>query len=386
MRKADLNAVKRRSGGRTRSDRRTLSVYSVQEAKGADSAGSREGMETRRRGLFDVALPGVLVIIVALGLGGASFAGDGKWSVRLEPMYMEVYGHDQHVLTIHEIDFGSTPQLDNRTAVNLDTDAGTAIRAELQYTKEKWGWGVDVFSLLTSQGVPDQSAAADGPSGPINQVVFETADRSYMSADPSQVLYYNVLEDTSLQMWTVDFYGIRTLADKPNSGIDLQFGIRFGDFDNDYRAVVGLRDAGGTRYDASSNYPRMQGPLVGLSGNVQWGKSSVQGYIGQSLLIGNVELTHTSRDFFGPFGDEPAFFAQERLHTEKDVAIPITEFRVNWTYKVSKLLSLGVGANTSAWWDVPVPPGVTPIENGNQMLSENTLVLFGLAGAVVFTF
>ena len=93
-----------------------------------------------------------------------------------------------------------------------------------------------------------------------------------------------------------------------------------------------------------------------------------------------------AREFRGPFGETPAFFAQESFAALKDVAIPITEFRIDWTYRINKRLSLGVGANTSAWWDVPVPPGVIPIADGQEALHENTIVLFGVLANVQLTF
>jgi hypothetical protein len=340
----------------------------------------------RGRWAFEIAVLAAVSMVLVLAVASPAHAGDGKWTLRLEALFMEVHGHDQHVLTIHEIDLDSTPQVDNKTGVNLDTDSGLAYRGEFRYTRGKWGWGLDFFWFNTSQATPNLTAAADGPSGPFNQVMFEIADRHYTSSDPSEVLFYGVLEDTDIAAWTLDLYGVRALAETANSGIHLQFGLRFADFDNDYRAVVGVQDVGGTRLDASSNYDRMNGLLVGLIGDVRLGRSHIVGYIGQSLLLGSVELTSMSREFTGPFSETSTFFTEEVFRTEQDVAIPVTEFRLNWTYRISKLLSLGVGANTSAWWDVPVPPGIIPIEGGDEVLHENTIVFFGLLGAVVLTF
>ena len=267
-----------------------------------------------------------------------------------------------------------------------ETIRARAYRDEVQYTRKQWRWGVDIFWFDTAQSAASRTAAADGPSGPVNDVVFQVADRSFTSSGPSEVLYYSVLEDTDLAAWTVDLYGMRTLAGNSDSGIHLQFGLRIGDFDNDYRAVVGMQDATGSRLDASSNYDLMMGPLVGLAGDFHSGRNHIEGYIGQSVLLGSVELTSMSREFTGPSSDAPSFYAQETLSTVKDVAVPITEFRLNWTYRLSKLLSLGLGANTSVWWDVAVPPGVIPIEGGDGALHENTIVFFGVLGVVELRF
>jgi len=338
-----------------------------------------------RRGASYITISAVLAITVALGVGSSTHAEEGKWSIQLEPMYMDAYGHDQHVLTIHEIDFGP-PSLDTKTGVTLDTTAGTAIRGGFQYSRNRWSWGMDLFSFITSQDTDSLTAAADGPAGPIDEVIFEVADQAYASTDPSEVLFYDLLEDTDLAVWTVDFYGTRALTDKSESGVYLQLGLRFADFDNDYRAVVGIEDDQGTRFDASSNYDRMTGPLIGLSGDVEFGRNCIKGYVGQSVLFGTARLTNRARDFTGPFSETVTFDSEEMLGKDQDVAIPVTELRIKWTYRVNKILALGLGANTSVWWDVPVPPGVVPIEGGHGVFHENTIVFFGMAGVVELTF
>jgi hypothetical protein len=56
--------------------------------------------------------------------------------------------------------------------------------------------------------------------------------------------------------------------------------------------------------------------------------------------------------------------------------------RLSWVYGLSDVFSLGAGVHTSTWWNVPVPPGVVPLENGSAALDENTLTLFGVMGIV----
>lgn len=318
-----------------------------------------------------------LAIIIAVAAGSAH-AGDGKWTLRLEPMLMDVYGHDQHVLTVKEMT--SDPLVVDSSAVALDTDSAFTFRGELQYTRKQWGLGVDLYWFSTSQ-----YAESRGAAGANDEVVFEVADRSYTSLGPDDALFYEVLEDTEIASWTVDLYGMRTLAEKPKSGIQLLFGIRFGDFDNDYRAVVGIESTAGTRLDASSNYDLMMGPLVAVAGYAECGKSRIKGYLGQSVLLGAVELTSMVRDFNGSFIGEPAYISQETFRLEQDVAIPVTELRVSWTYRISRYLAAGIGAHTSVWWNLPVPPGAIP-SAGSDALDENTLVFYGLLAGIELTF
>jgi hypothetical protein len=68
------------------------------------------------------------------------------------------------------------------------------------------------------------------------------------------------------------------------------------------------------------------------------------------VLLGDAELSNMSREFTGT------------------------------STKVS------TGAHTSTWWDVPVPPGVTPTEDGDEALHEDTVIFFGLLGGLKFTF
>ena len=328
-----------------------------------------------------------LVMSIALfGSSAPADAAEGKWSFKIEPMSMDAYGHDQHVLTIHEIDLAA-PRQESKTALSLDTDADLAYRAEIQYRKDGWGLGADYFLFLTAQSGEDRTAS---PSPPIDEVVFEVADRRFTSSSPNNTLFYGVLEDTDLEVWTADIYGIRTLSETSGNSLDLQLGVRVGDFDNDYHAVVGVQGVGGLLMDSSSNYGLMFGPLVALSGNIRRGRCHIEGYIGQSVLLGDAELSSISREFTGTFteGSTPTIVSQENFRKEPDpnVAIPITEFRVKLTYELTRRISVGVGAHTSTWWDVPVPPGIVPAEGGDQALHEDTVIFFGLLGSLKFTF
>ncbi len=175
---------------------------------------------------------------------------------------------------------------------------------------------------------------------------------------------------------------MKSLTRSEDAGLDLQLGLRNADFDNDYHSVVGVENVEGSLVDASSNYGRMMGPLVGLSGDVRLGKSTLRGYIGQSLVFGTAELDQMTRDFVGPYTSKPTIIAQESFAKAQDTSIPITEFRLSWLYPITGRLSLGASANTSIWLDVPVPPGVTPDPGGGLTFAESTIRYFGLAVAL----
>lgn len=339
----------------------------------------------RRRGVLTAT---TLMFLAAVAAVGPARAGD--WTLLIEPTLMDAYGHDQHVLNIHEIVIDPAHTADTTTGVNLETEDSVAFHSELRYSADTWAWGVDVTVFYTDQGTPDRTAAAGEA---IDQVVFAVADRSFISSDPSEVLFYGVLEDTSLQTWTVDLYALRTLTEGPGSKLQLQLGLRTADFDNDYRAVVGIQDVGGRRLDASSNYDRMIGPLLGVIGRAQFGRSTVETAIALSVLLGSVELESMAREFTGPLSvafpveaEIPTTTSTETFKALEDVAIPVADLRIKWTYRITGWLALGVGASSSTWWDVPVPPGVVPGDDGLDTQHENTIVFFGMAGIVELTF
>jgi len=192
------------------------------------------------------------------------------------------------------------------------------------------------------------------------------------------------VEDTDLAAWTADLYGLRTLSETSDSKLKVQFGLRNADFDNDVHTVVGIEDVEGALTDASSNYDRMIGPLLGLSAETRVGDGVLRGYLGQSIVFGSADLTGMIQDFVGPAGASPSVTGVELFRTNKDVAIPITEFRINWLYPVTPSISIGVAVNASIWWDVPVPPGVVPISGGSGLFRENTVSYFGLGLAVKY--
>ena len=331
-----------------------------------------------------------IVAVVSLGPagGGAIGAEESEWALRLEPMYTDAFGNDRQVLRVRQLDLDATPATDTATPVDLDTEGTLANRFTVQYSRAKWeDWtlGLDFIFFGTAQGRPARTGAADGPAGPIDQLIFEIADRSFTSSDPAEALTFDVITDTDIAAWTMDFYGIRTLAEAPERKLFLLLGLRNADFDNDYHGIAAIESVNGSLVDASSNYDAMQGPLIGLIGELQLGKNTLTGYIGQSVVFGSANLSRTISDFTGPVGDPLATVAQETYRRIHDVSIPITEFRVRWMHPVSRRFSVGATANASIWSDVPVPPAIEPGASGGS-LDRNTIVFFGLGAALEYRF
>jgi len=338
---------------------------------------SASGRDRSRCNAISLAARGIAVLSISCG----TFAhADSDWSLLFEPMYMDVFGHDPHVLTVRQFDDDAIPQAQAKTPVSLDTESGLAYRFEARRVADDWTLGLDFFWFNTGQGRPTRSASA---STPFERIEFEVSDRTFTADAPGETLTFSVLEDTDLIAWTVDVYANRKLVDGETARLDFQFGLRNADFDNDFHAVAALQGVGGTQIDASSNYPRMLGPLLGLSAEARLAGSVLRGYLGQSLIFGTAELRRFTTDFSGAV-DSPTIVNVERFAQDRDVAIPITEARLNWLYPLGEHFHLGVSANASLWWDVPVPPGVTPGTGADTRFEEKTIVYFGLAAAVKF--
>ena len=330
------------------------------------------------------------VAVVSIGVAGGSAIGaeNSEWTLRLEPMYTDAFGNDRQVLHVRQLDLDATPSTDTGAPVTLDTEGTLANRFTVQYRRANWqDWtlGLDFIFFGSAQGRPGRTAAADGPSGSIDQVVFEVADRSFTSNDPAEALSFDVLTDTDIAAWTMDFFGIRTLAEAPERKLYLLLGLRNADFDNDYHGIAGIDSVNGSLIDASSNYGSMQGPLIGLIGEMQLGENTLTGYFGQSVVFGSANLSRTISDFVGPAGDPLTIVAQETYRRIQDVSIPITEFRVRWMHPFSERFSVGATVNASIWSDVSVPPAIEPGVAGGG-IDKNTIVFFGLGAALEYRF
>jgi hypothetical protein len=318
-----------------------------------------------------------LALCAATGVSAG--AEEGRWSIQLEGVYTDAAGHDPHVLSVHEIDASSG--FDSSTGTLLETESDLGFRIRVEYSRGNWTWGFANWVFYTDQSAPVISRSADSGTS----LELDVPGATFVSSGPDEVLFYRVLEDTSVQTWTVDLYATRRLVQSEGGTLGLKLGAKFGDFDNDYRTAAGIEGIEGVRFDASSNYGRMMGPLVGIVGDLAVGRSSLRGSLAQSVIFGDVDLSTMTREFVGPFGESPEFVSETTFATTTDVAIPVTELELEWLYPVWTHLAVGVGVSASAWWDVPVPPGVS-VSGGPNALAENTIIYMGLSGIVRFDF
>lgn len=295
------------------------------------------------------------LLALALSAAPAARADEDSWRVELEPVWATVTGHDQHVLT------RATPGGDQ--AVRLDTDSSLGYRVAVRHDRGRWGYGLDFFTHHTEQnGGPLTEAAAAGGGA----LVFEMPHRSFVSTGPDEVLYFRTLDDTTVQYWVGDLFASRRFGsgDGPWS---LVFGVRNADFDNDHRAIAGVGEIGGTRLDASSNYSRMIGPMIGVAATWERGRHVFELDLRQSVVFGDIELTRTLRDFEGPPGafggppeEVPPAPIEELIKTTDSIEVPMTDLMLAWRYALGEHWTVGARFAATAWWGLEVPPGVVP--------------------------
>jgi hypothetical protein len=298
-------------------------------------------------------------------------ADESPWRLRFEPVFVDVGGHDPPL-----VGTGSG-------TLDLETDSGVGYHFELRRDRrQRWGWGVDFFWYTGTQNVTRQTASGDAGS----PVTWDIADGTFTSSSPDEVLFAERLTDTDLNAWTVDLYALRTLSSTDRGAVQLLFGVRNADFDNDTRAVVGIEATGGTRIDASSNYGRMIGPLVGIGLDRTRGKHRFELTLTQSAVTGDAELNAAQSDFVGDFaGESQEFTAIRSFSRPKSVTIPITELRARWSHALTPVVALGLGAHVSAWIDVAIPPGVRP-DGSLDTTCEETITYSGVVAAIEFGF
>ena len=180
---------------------------------------------------------GALLLLAAPALPAAD------WTLRLDAASTGTYAHDRHALTIGSRDTSAVPILEQSAGIEVENPRSVNFGFGLRRVEDGSGWGFDFFYFgVTADGI---RRSASGTA--TNEVTFAASDQSYSSTSAADVLYYRLREDNRLEMWTGDFYYIRALG----PGLELQAGLRFGDFDNDYRSVLGVETSEGTFLDCA---------------------------------------------------------------------------------------------------------------------------------------
>lgn len=348
---------------------------------------------------------GVLLSLVA----PPSCANEEEWNIHLEPMYMAAYGNDTRIADIVAIstDLGSGGRFSQTasSAVNLGMNDNFAIRGELEYRKNGWGWGASGWGVNANgakSGGPFNSDFILGP-GPTPPTVNETQVILWNETLFSPPIRQNGLAfqaKNNLDIWNTDLYAIRTLAKNTENQLDLTFGVKIGNMDNKRQESVdnafffssfpgvGILTIGKARHTSQANFNVMAGPSIGIKSLTRFGKHKVEGLLNQSVLIGEIEQKASFQLETAGVGFAPEFSSQTFSRKGTDV-VPITEIKFKYMYEVTDHLSLGFGAFASIWWNVPLSPEFSHVSSfnpGTWKLRESTLSFVGGMGSISYRF
>lgn len=361
----------------------------------------------------------VIAVLMLFAMVNTSLAGEGKWSIQIEPMWMDVKGNDVHVGDVFNYmeDTRVIPIMRygaSFSPINLDMKDRITLRAEVNYRKNQWGFGLSGWWFNTDASV---SGRVTTPPGTPPTLIYVSGVRMW---DHTIMPVINELEASrfspvdywaknDLGVWTIDISGIRTLAEKKDSNIDLTFGLKLGQLDNNRNEGQRQREFiyhlfGTGRHSDSSltgeskskaDYGLMAGPALGLSGKAKYKAFGLEGLLNQSLLIGSVEQSGNFRGIDdewvvtgpvgGPFtrvGRVEYFEGNFPFSKKETVALPVTEAKLKLSYDVTNNVSIGLGGFASIWWNAPVAPKWSmPAEflggGAGWRLQERTLTFYG---------
>ena len=308
-------------------------------------------------------------LLALCALGTDSAAGqEGAWRFQIEAINMGVFGNDVHEATVLTADFNALPAVEDAEGVDVELEDETALRVEIEYMRNQWGWGFDAWWFDTSGAVGRSGLTS--PSFPFvtTSVLSEVPGLTDL-APPAGLGELNFNAENQLEVWTADLYAIRTLAEKPASEINMTWGLKFGVLENS-RAEVLENTFFPTEvvHGSATESSTLVGPMVALQGRARFGRQRVEGFVSQSVLIGDVDFDALLTFMAGDLVTERVTFTKSET-----VAIPVTETKFKWLYDVNDRVAVGLGVFASVWWDAPV----APLLAFPPRLEENTIVFAG---------
>jgi hypothetical protein len=373
---------------------------------------------------------GLMLSIMLVVGASVCYAEEGEFSIQLEPMYMDVKGNDLHVGDVfrYREEFSVDP-FGNFTEhygtsydpINLDMGAGFTLRTEIAYRKNQWGIAASGWWFNSDDSVSGRVTTPPEVDTATGYIYYENGVRMW---DHTLWPLYNELEDSfsspvdfwaegDLHIWTGEIFGTRTLAEKKDSYIDLAFGVKVGRLDIDREEGQMQRGYDEAYYGeayyiifdnlatltskSKADYNVMAGPMIGFQGKGKYKRIGVEGFINQSLLLGNVDQTGSFTDIDhelwidGSTGEviyHDVYTGRYPFSKEETFAIPVTELKLKFLVDITKNIALGAGGFASIWWDAPVAPtwsvpgDWTGGEGTGWRLQESTLIFYGAMASV----
>jgi hypothetical protein len=337
------------------------------------------------------------IVSSLLGLSENTCYAQQPWSIQLEPMYMDVFGNDEHVANISTTTTTTTrvfspdpPPIGTTTftststttteSIGLDMEGDFTLRGQIEFAPSQWGVGLSGWWFDNDDSVGrDLNSGPTPPALPFpppptstttSTSVIYSSNNFFLVAPPSDS--GSVLRTSAkgeLEVWNVDVYGIRRLVEGQNIHVNITFGAKLGTIDKELSESATQTPATTVfdgrvtssfngRVTSSADTDVLAGPSIGIQAYARHGRHRFEGLLSQSVLIGDVdrEVVSETESFssFSGFSTSRASFSDSETEL-----IPITELKLKYLYDVTANLSLGVGVFASVWVDTPVP-SVTP--------------------------
>ena len=232
-------------------------------------------------------------------LGGDGHAQEA-WNLQLEPMYMGVAGADNHQANITTTTYSVSnfaiipaltigiisPTSSATTSQNFDMGGNVTFRGQLEYMPEDWGVGVSGWWFDASSSI-NQNLNSSPPPSFFQDSAYTTVDyisnNFSLSAPPSNSgSVLKTSANSSLGVWNIDAYGIKTLGEFQNGRINMTLGAKFGSIDskaseavNGGSTIIGLPGLFSTSQNGSAtnsaNASFLVGPSIGIQGLGKYG-------------------------------------------------------------------------------------------------------------------
>ncbi len=336
-----------------------------------------------------------IVLGMAVLLSASAWAApENGWNLQLQPMYMAAYGDG--IDTGEEIreDWSGAPGFayTSRSDKDIDVDYGgePGIRGELQWTRKPWGLGVSgwyfspdgsetreprsthnrAFSADPNRGVTESWFIPVFKRPGVSDGVFEDTTRT--------AIKYRV--ELDLELWSVDFYGVRTLTEKPNRHLNLLFGVKLLNAEEERKDRVSevspsivdpatFEDVNQLKHISEADTEVMFGPMIGLQGYWSRRRHRLEGVLTQSWVFGDVDysaLISRRCDRRARGSDDSVSCGEALLATFEDTDnenMPVTEAKLAYLYDLTDNFSLGLGAFASVLWDAKRAPGFSGKED-----------------------
>jgi len=372
----------------------------------------------------------VLVIFLAMFslFSFPSYAKDGL-SLQIEPMWMGVKGLDTKVGDIfrYREEWNSATRTLNYgmsyDSIDANLNGGLTLRTELTYRKGPWGVGLSGWWFNSDGAMRGRVTTPEGSGSGYNENGVRMWDHTIVpltnQLEASGLSPVNFWAKNQLGVWTADFFGLRTLAEKKEFSLDFLFGAKIGALKNEQgmgqnqRAYIYDGFSPGFDWDnrvslssnAKADSGLMGGPLLGIQGKMKIYKNfHLEALANQSLLFGKAKYSglfrdtddiwavHVATNGYYPY-NHYMYDGKFPFSEKEGIALPVTELKLKATYDLFKNISIGFGGFASVWWNAPVAPRWSMPSDwtsgegtGWRLPDKTTLTFYGATASLTIQF